>query len=105
MTLHTLDTPSRQDPWGKAQALTRVRFRLTAQAQPDVPCRVLNLLAMQYLMAEQAQWQVSQGQLNLELEVAEVSWHRAQLIAERMRGLVDVAAVTLEEARPLAALA
>ncbi|MBD1586101.1 hypothetical protein [Pseudomonas typographi] len=105
MTLHSLDTPTRNDPWARDLATECVRFVLNAQPQPDVACRVMNLLAMQYLMAHHAHLQVQHGVLRLELEVAQVSWHRAQLIAQRMRGLVDVDDVVLEAVRPMAALA
>lgn len=105
MTLHCLDLPTRPDPWGRDPTLETVRFTLRAEPQPDVACRVLNLLAMQYLMAHHAQLRVEYGLLTLELEVPGVSWHRAELLAHRMRALVDVEHVTLDAVHPLAAMA
>lgn len=93
-TLHNLN--ARPDVWAADNATLTVCMRITAEAQTDVPCRVLNLLAMQYLMADNVEMAVAADRLNIELHVPGITWHRAEVIAQRMRGLIAVAQVELE---------
>lgn len=93
-TLHSLN--ARPNVWAADNATLTVCMRITAEPENDVPCRVLNLLAMQYLMADKVEMAVTAGNLNIELRVPGITWHRAEVIAQRMRGLIAVAQVELE---------
>ncbi|MFJ3482557.1 hypothetical protein ACIPL1_04150 [Pseudomonas sp. NPDC090202] len=89
-------TPLRGDVWSTANRPCRSRYQILAEAQPDLICRVLNLFAMQYLIPQQVSVLQQEGMLMLEIEVGEMSWHRAQTIGQKMRNLVDVCSVELE---------
>jgi hypothetical protein len=91
--VHT--APLRPDTWSASNAQCRARFQLVAEAEPDLICRVLNLFAMQYLIPQQVSVQREEDRLMIETEVDGLSWHRAQVIAEKMRSLIDVCSVEL----------
>ncbi|PPS62993.1 hypothetical protein [Pseudomonas sp. BRM28] len=93
-------TPLRSDVWAANAAHSSVRYSLQVEAEPDSLCRVLNLFALQFLTPHQVQMQQQNDLLNLEIGVAGLSWHRAELIAQKMRNLICVAQVSVE---PLAA--
>lgn len=86
----------RVDSWSAANQQSTVNYRLQAEAVPDVLCRLLNLLAMQYLIVQQLSVSRSEEQLHISLSVGALTWHRAEVIGNRMRNLVDVAWVELE---------
>jgi hypothetical protein len=86
----------RADVWAAASATTRVHYRLAAEIEADVLCRVLNLFAMQYLIPQQVKAQQLGDTLVVEVELAGVSWHRAQVIAEKMRNLISVFEVSVQ---------
>lgn len=96
-------TPLRTDVWAATAAHSSVRYRVQVEAEPDSLCRVLNLFALQFLTPHQVSMQQHDDLLNLEIGVADLSWHRAELIAQKMRNLICVAEVSLEplaSARP-----
>ncbi|MDE1198080.1 hypothetical protein BWR59_06665 [Pseudomonas sp. Bc-h] len=88
--------PLRPDVWSVSNAQCRSRFQILAEAEPDLICRVLNLFAMQYLIPQQVSVLQQEGMLMIEVEVDGMTWHRAQVIGEKMRSLVNVCSVDLE---------
>lgn len=96
-TLHAINDPSpRPDVWAAGNPTTSVRLRVVAEAQADVPCRLLNLFAMQYLIAQHIEMVRDDDLLHIALELHDVTWHRAEVIAQKMRNLVEVCSVELE---------
>lgn len=105
-TLHAMNDPTtRPDVWAAGNQTTAVRFSLVAEAQADVPCRLLNLFAMQYLIAERIEMVREDDLLHIQLELHDVTWHRAEVIAQKMRNLVEVCSVDLHPAQDLKAVA
>lgn len=88
--------PLRPDAWSVSNAHCRSRFQILAEAEPDLICRVLNLFAMQYLIPQQVSVLQQEGMLMIEAEVDGMTWHRAQVIGEKMRNLINVCSVDLE---------
>lgn len=60
-------------------------------------CQVLNLFAMQYLIPDQLSAVQQENLLLINLQVSRLSWHRAQVIGEKMRNLIDVCSVEVEQ--------
>jgi hypothetical protein len=71
---------------------------MTAEAEPDLLCRALNLFALQLLTPEQVSAQRQDDWLTIEVVIDGLSWHRAQVIAEKLRNLISVCSVELQEA-------
>ncbi|NVL44229.1 hypothetical protein F2S74_22070, partial [Pseudomonas syringae pv. actinidiae] len=67
------------------------------RAEPALLCQVLNLFAMQYLIPHQLNVVQQQSLLIIDLHVAGLSWHRAQVIGEKMRNLIDVCSVEVAQ--------
>jgi hypothetical protein len=88
--------PLRHDVWSVSNAHCRSRFQILAEAEPDLICRVLNLFAMQYLIPQHVSVLQQEGMLMIEAEVDGMTWHRAQVIGEKMRNLINVCSVDLE---------
>ncbi|MEB0040301.1 MULTISPECIES: hypothetical protein [unclassified Pseudomonas] len=91
-------TPSRPDVWATHNAHVRARYQILAEAEPDLLCRVLNLFAMQYLIPQQVSVLQQDHMLMIELQLDGLTWHRAQVIGEKMRSLINVCSVELEPA-------
>jgi hypothetical protein len=91
-------SPARADVWNAGNALCRVHYQLVAEAEPDLLCRALNLFALQFLIPEQVQVQRQNDLLNIEIVIDGLSWHRARLIAEKLRNLISVCSVDLQAA-------
>ena len=84
-------TPSpRPDVWASNAAPCQVLFRIQAEADADVLCRVLNLFALQQLIPQQVEVMRDDDLLRIEIVSNEQSWHRAQVIGEKLRNLVSV---------------
>ena len=84
-------TPSpRPDVWASTPAPCQVLFRIQAEAAADVLCRVLNLFALQQLIPQQVQALRDGDTLSIEIRSHEQSWHRAQIIGEKLRNLISV---------------
>jgi hypothetical protein len=88
--------PLRHDAWSVGNAHCVSRFQILAEAEADVLCRLLNLFAMQYLIPHQVSVMQQEGMLMVNVEVGGMTWHRAQVIGEKMRNLVSVCSVELE---------
>nr|WP_313741471.1 hypothetical protein [Pseudomonas sp.] len=74
-----------------------VSYHVTVEAEPDSLCRILNLFALQSLTPHAVQASQQEDLLTVAIEVGGLSWPRAELIAQKMRNLVCVAEVTLQE--------
>ncbi|HGY9627224.1 hypothetical protein WCE02_05175 [Pseudomonas juntendi] len=99
------DTPQRIDTWAANAAHATVRYRLQAEAEPDSLCRVLNLFALQFLTPHSVHVQQQDDVLGIEVGVGGLSWHRAEVIAQKLRNLVCVGEVSLENLPRITGLA
>ena len=91
-------TPTRADVWNAGNAHCRVQYQLLAEAEPDLLCRALNLFALQFLTPDQVNVQRQDDLLAIEIVMDGLSWHRAQVIAEKLRNLISVCSVELQTA-------
>ncbi|MFK9084866.1 hypothetical protein D3C76_1291150 [compost metagenome] len=89
-------SPTRFDAWNAGNAHCRVHYQLLAEAEPDLLCRALNLFALQFLTPEQVQVQRQEDLLAIDIVIDGLSWHRAQVIAEKLRNLISVCSVELQ---------
>ena len=80
----------RPDVWASNAAPCPVLYRIQADADADVLCRVLNLFALQQLIPQQVEVVRDQDTLSIEIQSHEQSWHRAQIIGEKLRNLISV---------------
>jgi len=87
----------RPDAWSTQNAHCRARYEILASAEPDLLCRVLNMFAMQYLIPLQVSALQQDSMLMIEVQVQELTWHRAQVIGEKMRNLIDVCSVDVAQ--------
>ena len=58
-------------------------------------CRTLNLFALQQLIPQQVEVMRDDDLLRIEIVSNEQSWHRAQVIGEKLRNLVSVCELEL----------
>ena len=61
----------------------------------DSLCRVLNLFALQFLTPHSVQVSQQDDWLDIEVGIGGLSWHRAEVIAQKLRNLVCVGEVSL----------
>lgn len=87
----------RPDTWSADNVHCCVRYQVLVEAEADSLCRVMNLFAMQYLIPHQVNVLQRDDLLCIDVEVAGLTWHRAQVIAEKMRSLITVCSVGLEQ--------
>ncbi|WP_397450914.1 hypothetical protein [Pseudomonas sp. NA-150] len=92
---HLEAVSARPDVWATNSAHTRAHYQILAEADPDLLCRVLNLFAMQYLIPQHISVLQQEQMLKIEIQLDGLSWHRAQVIGEKMRSFIDVCSVTL----------
>ncbi|AKJ97025.1 hypothetical protein PHLH5_52280 [Pseudomonas sp. Cab53] len=90
--------PSRVDAWHTANPHCRVHYQLLGEAEPDLLCRALNLFALQGLTPQQVRMERHDDLLSMDIVVEGLSWHRAQVLAEKLRNLISVCSVDLQEA-------
>lgn len=90
--------PTRSDAWHPANPHCHVQYRLQAEAEPDLLCRALNLFALQGLIPRQVHVERHDDLLSMDIVLDGLSWHRAQVIAEKLRNLISVFSVQLQEA-------
>ena len=104
-------TPSpRPDVWASNAAPCQVLFRIQAEADADVLCRVLNYFALQLLTPTQVSVNREADLLSIDIVMTGLSWHRAQVIGEKIRNLISVCTLELwsadsERPQALAAMA
>lgn len=91
-------TPLRADVWNLSNAHCRVRYQLLAEAEPDLLCRVLNHFALQFLIPQQVNVLQQDDLFSIDVVLDGLSWHRAQVIAEKLRNLISVCSVDLQTA-------
>ena len=91
---------TRPDVWASHAAPCAVRFCIQAEAEADVLCRVLNLFALQQLVPRHVEVLRDDDSFSINIVSDEQSWHRAQVIGEKLRNLVSVCDMTLELAQP-----
>ena len=97
--LEAVNTPTtRADVWNVNTAHCRVQYQLLAEAEPDLLCRALNLFALQFLTPEQVNVQRLDDLLSVDIVIDGLSWHRAEVIAEKLRNLISVCSVNLQSA-------
>ncbi|MES2817439.1 MAG: hypothetical protein V4812_00440 [Pseudomonadota bacterium] len=87
--------PLRIDPWSESTRGT-VHYRIVAGAEPDILCRLLNGFAQQSLLPCRVEMLRRDPLLEIEISQSGLSWHRAELIAQKMRAQVDVCSVQLQ---------
>ena len=93
--LEAVNSATRIDVWAINAAPCAVVFRIVAEADADVLCRALNLFALQQLVPQQVDVVRADDVLRIEIVSDEQSWHRAQVIGEKLRNLVSVCEMEL----------
>lgn len=88
--------PTRADVWNVSNAHCRVHYQLLAEAEPDLLCRALNFFALQRLTPQQVNVQRTDDRLVIDILMDGLSWHRAEVIAEKLRNLISVFSVDLQ---------
>jgi hypothetical protein len=96
-----LATP-RLDAWAASAAHSTVHYHLHAEAEPDSLCRILNLFALQFLTPHSLHVEQHDDLFDVRIGIGGLSWHRAEVIAQKLRNLVCVAQVSLENLPQLA---
>ena len=96
--MHAVETtPSvtRVDAWAVNSAHCQARYQIVAEAEPDVLCRVLNYFALQFLTPRQVAVNREDDLINIDIVMDGLSWHRAQVIGEKIRNLISVCSLEL----------
>lgn len=91
--MHTVETTlpvTRVDAWAVNTAHCQAHYQIVAEAEPDVLCRVLNYFALQFLTPRQVTVSRDVDVLNIQIVLDSLSWHRAQVIGEKIRNLISV---------------
>ena len=89
-------TPTRADVWNVNNSHCLAQYQILAEAEPDLLVRVLNLFALQFLTPEQVSVQRLDDLLSIDMVMGGLSWHRAQVIGEKLRNLISVYSVNLQ---------
>ncbi|NWA40191.1 hypothetical protein HX871_22955 [Pseudomonas reactans] len=88
--VETTHSVTRADAWAVSNAHCQAHYRIVAEAEPDLLCRVLNYFALQCLTPRQVMVNREGDLLNLDIVMDGLSWHRAQVIGEKIRNLISV---------------
>ncbi|AOE81923.1 acetolactate synthase small subunit [Pseudomonas lurida] len=94
--MHAVDTThpaTRVDAWAVNSAHCQAHYEILAEAEPDVLCRVLNFFALQFLTPQQVTVNREDDLLHIDIVMDGLSWHRAQVIGEKIRNLISVCTV------------
>ncbi|RMT98528.1 hypothetical protein ALP39_00605 [Pseudomonas marginalis pv. marginalis] len=94
--MHAVETThpaTRVDAWAVTSAHCEARYQIVAEAEPDVLCRVLNYFALQFLTPRQVSVSREDDLLSIDIVIDGLSWHRAQVIGEKIRNLISVCAL------------
>ncbi|KTC63158.1 hypothetical protein AO262_24205 [Pseudomonas fluorescens ABAC62] len=81
---------TRVDAWAVNTAHCQAHYQIVAEAEPDVLCRVLNYFALQFLIPRQVSVNRQDDLLDIHIVMDGLSWHRAQVIGEKIRNLISV---------------
>ena len=109
--MHAVETAypaTRVDAWAVNSAHCQAHYQIVAEAEPDVLCRVLNYFALQFLTPRQVIVNRQEDLLTLDIVIDGVSWHRAQVIGEKIRNLISVCSLEMwapDSVRPQAVVA
>ncbi|QHF47574.1 hypothetical protein PspS35_28670 [Pseudomonas sp. S35] len=91
--MHAVETTypaARVDAWAVTSAHCEAHYQIVAEAEPDVLCRVFNYFALQFLTPRQVSVNRGGDLLNIDIVIDGLSWHRAQVIGEKIRNLISV---------------
>ena len=95
--LEAVPASTRADVWAVNTAPCTVRYQIVAEAEADVLCRALNLFALQQLIPQQVEVMREDDVLRIDIVSDEQSWHRAQVIGEKLRNLVSVCELVMHQ--------
>ncbi|AIG03670.1 Uncharacterised protein [Pseudomonas fluorescens] len=87
---------TRVDAWAASNSHCQARYQILAEAEPDVLCRILNYFALQFLVPQQVNVTRDHDLLNIDVVMDDLSWHRAQVIGEKLRNLISVCSLELQ---------
>ena len=87
---------TRLDAWAVSNSHCQARDQILAEAEPDVLCRILNYFALQFLVPQQVSVTRDEDLLNIDVVMDGLSWHRAQVIGEKLRNLISVCSLELQ---------
>jgi hypothetical protein len=87
---------TRLDAWAVSNSHCQARYQILAEAEPDVLCRILNYFALQLLVPQQVSVTRDEDLLNIDVVMDGLSWHRAQVIGEKLRNLISVCSLELQ---------
>ena len=93
---------TRIDAWAVNSAHCQAHYRIVAEAEPDVLCRVLNYFALQFLTPSHVTVNRKEDLLAIDIVMYGLSWHRAQVIGEKIRNLISVCALEVGAADSVA---
>jgi len=96
--MHAVETThhaARVDAWAVTCAHCEAHYQIVAEAEPDVLCRVLNYFALQFLTPRHVSVNREDDLLSIDIVIDGLSWHRAQVIGEKIRNLISVCALDL----------
>ena len=96
--VETTHAPARVDAWAVNSVHCHAHYQIVAEAEPDVLCRVLNFFALQFLTPRQVTVNREDDLLHLDILMDGLSWHRAQVIGEKIRNLISVCTLELHAA-------
>lgn len=97
--MHAVETNypvTRVDAWAVNSVHCQAHYRIVAEAEPDLLCRVLNYFALQFLTPRQVMVNREEDLLNIDIVMDGLSWHRAQVIGEKLRNLISVCSLELQ---------
>ena len=96
--MHSVPTSpaTRHDAWAVSNSHCQARYQILAEAEPDVLCRILNYFALQFLVPQQVSVTRDEDLLNIDVVMDGLSWHRAQVIGEKLRNLISVCSLELQ---------
>jgi len=94
--LHLVDSPlDQQDRPVPTEATADVRYLIRAEIDADILCRLLNQFALQGHVPAEVESSRRDDWMDIALRVNTLPRHRAEVIAQRMRGMVSVCSVDL----------
>ena len=96
--MHAVETAypaTRVDAWAVNNPHCQAHYQIVAEAEPDVLCRVLNYFALQFLTPRQVSVNRQDDVLTVDIVMDGVSWHRAQVIGEKIRNLISVCSLEM----------
>ncbi|MEE9098858.1 MULTISPECIES: hypothetical protein [Pseudomonas] len=104
MTLLALTLPDfsldQQDRPVPAETAADVRYLIRAEIDADILCRLLNQFALQGHVPMEVEASRREDWLDIALRVNTLPRYRAEVIAQRMRGMVSVCSVDLHVDEP-----